>query len=392
MSDHKKKICVVTGTRAEYGLLRSLMGALRDDPDTHLQVIATGMHLSPEFGLTWRDIAADGFELDERVELLLSSDTPVGIAQSVGLGVIGFAGAFDRLKPDCVVILGDRYEMLAAAQSAYIMGVPIAHIGGGETTEGAFDEGIRHCITKLATVHLPSIKPYADRIVQMGENPKTVFCVGSTGVDSITHTPLLDRHDLERALDFSLRKINFLITYHPATLGEDAPNTFENLLLALDEFPDAGLLFTYPNSDTHGRVLIEMIQSYVARNADRARGYINLGSLRYLSAMAQVNCVIGNSSSGLIETPSFGVPTVNIGDRQKGRVCAESVLHCEGSLQAISNAIRKALSPEFREFAKTVRNPYGDGNTTQKIYEILKKYNFSEKQKSFYDLSIETRP
>ena len=384
MSDHKKKICVVTGTRAEYGLLRALMSALRDDPEIHLQVIATGMHLSPEFGLTWRDIVTDGFVIDERVELLLSSDTSVGIAQSVGLGVIGFAGALDRLKPDCVVILGDRYEMLAAAQSAYIMGVPIAHIAGGETTEGAFDEGIRHCITKLATIHFPSIKPYADRILQMGENPNAVFCVGSTGVDAITHTALLDRHDLERALEFSLREINFLITYHPATLGEDAAATFKNLLLSLDEFPDAGLLFTYPNSDTNGRVLIEMIESYVARNADRARAYVNLGSLRNLSAMAQVDCVIGNSSSGVIETPSFGVPTVNIGDRQKGRVCAESVLHCDGSQEAIGSAIRNALSPEFRKRAKMVTNPYGDGNTSQKIHGILKEYDFSQKQKSFY--------
>ena len=387
-----RKIAVVTGTRAEYGLLFELMKSLKADAEIQLQLIVTGMHLSPEFGLTWRGIQEDGFSINEKVEMLLSSDTPVGIAKSVGLGIIGFADAYERLKPDIVVVLGDRYEILAAAQAAYIHRIPIAHIGGGETTEGAMDEAIRHAITKMACLHFAAAELYAKRIIQMGEQPECVFSVGSTGLDAIKKTARLSRSALEKALDFKLRDVNFLVTYHSATLGEDPEASFLNLLQALDCFPDAGVLFTYPNSDTSGRVLIQKIQDYVKKNSDRCRAYVSLGQLRYLSAMDQVDLVIGNSSSGIIETPAFHIPTVNIGTRQKGRLRAASVIDCGCSVSEITGAIKRGLSPDFRNQAAVAENPYGDGDASEKIFLVLKNHDFSKGiGKSFYDVSFKER-
>ena len=387
-----KKICVVTGTRAEYGLLYWLMKLLQGDSHIQLQLIVTGMHLSPEFGLTWKGIQEDGFAIDEKVEMLLSSDTSVGIAKSVGLGIIGFADAYERLKPDSVVVLGDRYEILAAAQAAYIHRIPIVHIGGGETTEGAMDEAIRHAITKMACLHFVAAAPYAKRVIQMGEQPKQVFSVGSTGVDAIKKTSRMDGNELEKALDFKLRGINFLVTYHPATLGEDPEATFLNLLQALDCFPDAGVLFTYPNSDTSGRVLIKRIRDYVQKNTDRCRAYVSLGQLRYLSAMDQVDLVIGNSSSGIIEAPAFHVPTVNIGARQQGRLRAGSVIDCGCSTPEIMAAMKLGLSQGFKNQAAVVENPYGDGDAAERMFRILKDYDFSKGlQKPFYDVSFTER-
>ena len=387
-----RKIAVVTGTRAEYGLLFELMKGLKADAEIQLQLIVTGMHLSPEFGLTWRGIQEDGFSIDEKVEMLLSSDTPVGIAKSVGLGVIGFADAYERLKPDIVVVLGDRYEILAATQAAYIHRIPIAHIGGGETTEGAIDEAIRHAITKMACLHFAAAELYAKRIIQMGEHPECVFSVGSTGLDAIKKRARLSRSALEKALDFKLRDVNFLVTYHPATLGENPEATFMNLLQALDCFPYAGVLFTYPNSDTSGRVLIQRIEDYVQQNADRCRAYVSLGQLRYLSTMEHVHLVIGNSSSGIIETPAFHIPTVNIGVRQKGRLRAESVIDCGCSAEEITAAIERGLSPDFRNKAAAAKNPYGDGDATEKIFHTLKQYDFTKGiGKSFYDAPFEER-
>ena len=387
-----RKIVVVTGTRAEYGLLFELMKSLKADAEIQLQLIVTGMHLSPEFGLTWKGIQEDGFVIDEKVEMLLSSDTPVGIAKSVGLGIIGFADAYERLKPDIAVVLGDRYEILAAAQAAYIHRIPIAHIGGGETTEGAIDEAIRHAITKMACLHFAAAELYAKRIIQMGEQPECVFSVGSLGLDAIKHTARLSRSALEKALDFNLKGVNFLVTYHPATLGEDPEAAFCNLLQALDCFSDAGVLFTYPNSDTSGRVLIRKTEDYVQQNADRCRAYVSLGQLRYLSAMDQVDLVIGNSSSGIIETPAFRIPTVNIGTRQKGRLRAESVIDCGCSVSEITEAIQRGLNPDFRNKAVAAKNPYGDGDAAEKIFRVLKEYTISkERQKPFYDVSFEER-
>lgn len=384
-----RKICVVTGTRAEYGLLCPTMKLLKEAEDIALQLIATGMHLSPEFGLTWKIIHDEGFAIDEKVEMLLSSDTAVGIAKSLGLGVIGFADAYERLKPDCVLLLGDRYEILAAAQAAYIHRIPIAHIGGGETTEGAMDEAIRHAISKMAHLHFTGVALYTRRVIQLGEDPERVFTVGATGLDAIKSTPRMGRDELEEELGFKLRATNFLVTYHPATLGESPEVAFASLLRALDRFPEAGVLFTYPNSDAGGRVLIDKVQDYVRENEGRCRGYVSLGQLRYLSAMARVDLVIGNSSSGIIETPAFHIPTVNIGDRQKGRLRADSVIDCGCSTEEIVIAITLGLSPDFRKKAAMAQNPYGDGNAAERIVEILKEYDFSESlQKRFYDVDF----
>lgn len=366
----KRKICVVTGSRAEYGLLSWLMREIAADPELDLQVVATGMHLSPEFGLTYRVIEEDGFSIDARVEMLLSSDTPVGIAKSVGLGVIGFADALERLRPDILVLLGDRYEILAAAQAALVARIPVAHIGGGDTTEGAFDEAIRHAITKMAHLHFVTNELSARRVRQLGENPAHVHNVGSPGLDQIRRLTLLTRQELEGALGFGFRERNLLITFHPVTLDrEPADAQFRELLTALDSLGDGvGLIFTKPNADTDGRVLIDMIEGYVAGRSN-ARAYTSLGQLRYLSAMAQVDAVVGNSSSGLYEAPSFGKPTVNIGDRQKGRLQAASVINCPASAPDIARAIGEALA---RDCAGTV-NPYGDGDSSGRILRILKE-------------------
>ena len=365
----KRKICVVTGSRAEYGLLYWLMKEIQDDAELQLQVIATGMHLSPEFGLTYKAIEADGFTIDAKVEMLLSSDTTVGISKSMGLGVIGFADALDRLQPDIVVLLGDRYEILSAAQAALVARVPIAHIAGGDVTEGAFDEAIRHSITKMAHLHFVTNGISARRVRQMGENPDHVFNVGSPGLDYIKRAKLLGRDELEEALDFKFKSKNLLVTFHPVTLERQSADVqFRELLTALERLgPDIGIIFTKPNSDTDGRAIARLIDAYVAGHAN-ARAYTSLGQLRYLSAMSQVDAVVGNSSSGLYETPSFGKPTVNIGDRQKGRLMAESVDTCQPDAVSITNAIALALKRD----CSSVVNPYGDGNSSVRIKDRLK--------------------
>jgi len=363
-----RRICVVTGTRAEYGLLQPVMALLRDAPDFELQIAATGMHLSPEFGLTYREIEADGFSIDARIEMLLSSDTPTGIAKSIGLGIIGFADALARLRPDVLLVLGDRFEILAAVQAALVARIPVAHISGGDTTEGAFDESIRHSITKMAHLHFVTNQGAARRVRQMGENPAHVWNAGSPGLDAIQNSPLMSREELEHSLDFALRETNFLITFHPATLdAQPATEQFAQLLEALDEFPDAGLLFTKPNADTQGRALISLLDEWTATRPN-ARAFTSLGQKRYLSAMAHADAIIGNSSSGLLEAPSFRVPTVNIGDRQRGRLQAESVIDCAPQSAEIVEAIRRALNLDCRN----VVNPYGDGDAAPRIVEHLR--------------------
>ncbi len=366
----KRKICVVTGTRAEYGLLYWLMREIEDDPDLDLQIIATGMHLSPEFGLTYRVIEDDGFTINEKVEMLLSSDSPVGITKSIGLAVIGFADALDRLRPDILVLLGDRYEILAAAQAALIARIPVAHIAGGDTTEGAYDEAIRHSITKMSHLHFVTNEVSACRVLQLGENPEHVFNFGHLGLDQIKRLQTLSKEDLEDTLGFKFQAKNLLVTYHPATLDTEQPSQqFQELLEALDSLgPDVGLIITKPNSDTHGRILIKMIDDYVAARPN-AKAYTSLGQLRYLSAIAQVDAVVGNSSSGLYEVPSFKRPTVNIGDRQKGRLQASSVINCSNT----ASDIKKAVSKAFEKDCSVVENPYGDGNASIKILKTLKQ-------------------
>lgn len=364
------KICVVTGSRADYGLLYWVMREIQSDPELELQVIATGMHLSPEFGLTYQVIEEDGFVIDARVEMLLSSDTPAGIAKSIGLGIIGFADALDRLRPDILLLLGDRFEIMAAAQAALVARIPVAHIAGGDATEGAFDEGLRHSITKMSHLHFVTNETSERRVRQMGEDPAHVHNVGSPGIDHIRRLTLLNRDELERDLAFEFRPRNLLITFHPATLDLlSSAVQFGELLTVLDALmEDVGLIFTYPNADTEGRALIRMIDAFTATHTN-AKAYPSLGQIRYLSVIAQVDAVVGNSSSGLYEVPSFGKPTVNIGDRQKGRLQAASVINC----QATAGEIARSIADSFALDCSAVKNPFGDGFSSQRIVAKLKE-------------------
>lgn len=381
-----RKICIVTGTRAEYGLLYWLMKEIQGDADLQLQLIVTGMHLSPEFGLTYRTIEEDGFCIDAKVEMLLSSDTPVGIAKSIGLGVIGFADVVNHLKPDIMVVLGDRYEILAAVQAALVARIPVAHIHGGETTEGAIDECIRHAITKMSHIHFVAAEPYRTRVIQLGEHPDTIFNVGALGIENITRLQLLNKIQLEQSINFELGTPLFLVTYHPATLGETAPQiAMQALLDALDKFPEAKIVFTKPNSDTDGRTLGLLIDEYALQNKGRVAVFTSMGQVRYLSALKLVDAVIGNSSSGIIEAPSCKVPTVNIGDRQTGRLKADSIIDCSETTEYIVAAIHKALSPQFRDKTKRCVSPYGHGQTASQIKNCLKQANL-DTTKRFYDL------
>jgi GDP/UDP-N,N'-diacetylbacillosamine 2-epimerase (hydrolysing) len=385
-----RKVCIVTGSRAEYGLLRGVIEGVRDAAELTLQLAVTGMHLSPEFGLTYREIEADGFAIDERIEMLLSTDTAAGTTKSTGLGLIGFADAFDRLKPDLVVLLGDRFEILAAAMAALFAGIPIAHIHGGETTEGAFDEAIRHSITKMAHLHFVAAESYGRRVIQLGEAPQRVFLVGALGVDAIRHVDLLDRTALEESLGFSLGKKSLLVTFHPPTLEPGEAGTQMNALLAaLDSLdPDMRLIFTLPNADTGGREVIRIIEEFVADHTN-ARAYASLGQRRYFSCLSQVDGVVGNSSSGLIEAPSFGTGAVNIGDRQAGRLRGASVIDCAPQQEAIEAALAKLLSSEFRNMLKSVQNPYDQGAAAEAIVRVLRTHSLEGiVKKRFYDLAL----
>lgn len=383
----KRKICIVTGTRAEYGLLRGLIEAVREAPGLELRLVATGMHLSPEFGLTYKEIEGDGFTIDAKVEMLLSADTATGISKSMGLGMIGMSDAFARLAPDLIVLLGDRFELFAAAAAAMIAGIPVAHLHGGETTEGAFDEAIRHSITKMSHLHFVAAEEYRRRVIQLGEQPDRVFLVGGLGVDSIMRTTLLDRQALEVALDFRFGAKNLLVTFHPVTLeSQSSPQQMAELLAALDKLENTHLIFTMPNADTGGRELARMVDDFVATHSN-ARAYDSLGQLRYLSCVRQVDGVVGNSSSGLAEAPSLATGTVNIGDRQRGRLKARSVIDCPPQRQAILDAIKTLYSPDFRQSLQTVVNPYGDGGASRKIVQILQDYPLEGiLKKSFHDL------
>jgi len=384
----RRRICVVTGSRAEYGLLYWLLETLRSDERVETQIVTTGMHLSPEFGLTERQIAAEGFQVAARVEMLLSSDTAVGVTKSLGLGVIGFADALERLKPEIVVVLGDRFEILAAAQAAMLARIPIAHIHGGESTEGAVDDAIRHAITKMAQLHFVAAEPYRRRVIQLGESPQRVYDVGAPGLDYIKRAKLLARGELELALGLPPGGAYFLVTYHSATLGErDPTQCMQQLLAALDGFTSHRIVFTAPNADPGGRAMGAMVADYVERHADRTRLFDSLGQLRYLSALAYADAVIGNSSSGLIEAPALKVPTVNIGPRQAGRLRAESVVDCGEDAAAITSAVRRVLEAGFRGRLKHAASPYGQGDAASKMAHILATVPLEDLQaKRFHDL------
>jgi len=382
-----KKICVVTGTRAEYGLLRWVMESIRQSPELELQLIATGMHLSPEFGMTVEAIEADGFKIDRMVEMLLSSDTEVGVTKSMGLGMIGFADALAELKPNLMLVLGDRYEIFAAAASAMIARIPIAHLHGGEATEGLIDEPIRHSITKMSHLHFVAAEEYRRRVIQLGEQPENVFNVGGLGIDNILRLKLLARDELEEALNFKLRKRNLLITFHPVTLEQNtSAQQMDELLAALAELKDTGLVFTMPNADTEGRVLFDKIKEFCAEHP-QARAYSSLGQLRYLSCIQHVDGVVGNSSSGLAEVPSFKKGTINIGDRQRGRLRAASVIDCEPDQDSIRNALKRLYSAEFQAQLSAVENPYGNGGASGAIVRRLESQSLDNLlKKRFYDL------
>lgn len=384
-----RKICVVTGTRAEYGLLMWIMQLIQDDAELELQIIATGMHLSPEFGLTYRQIEADGFRIDRKVEMLVSSDSPVGIAKSMGLGMIGMADALNDLRPDLLVVLGDRFEIFAAAAAALVARIPVAHLHGGEKTEGAFDEALRHSITKMSHLHFVAAEEYRRRVIQLGEAPERVHLVGGLGIDNIKRMKLMDRAALEESLDFRLGEKNLLITFHPATLeNATAADQMAELLAALSPLRDTRLIFTLPNADTDGRALIQMVHDFVATH-DNARAYTSLGQLRYLSCIAQVDGVVGNSSSGLIEVPTFRKGTIDIGDRQRGRLRAASVIYCEPERQVISRALATLYSTAFQQSLADVENPYGTGGASERVVEVLKSAPLEHLvKKHFHDLTI----
>ena len=386
----QRKICIVTGSRAEYGLLYWLMKEIEDTKDLELQIIATGMHLSPEFGLTYQQIQSDGFTINQKVEILLSSDSEVGISKSMGLAMIGFADAMDQLNPDLMVVLGDRFEIFSAASAATVSKIPIAHLHGGETTEGAFDEAFRHSITKMSHLHFTSTEEYRQRVIQLGEHPDRVFNVGAVGIDNIKKLQLLDREAFEKSIGFKLGQKNLLITFHPVTLETaTAEQQFGNLLAALDKFENTHLIFTKANADTNGRIINSMIDDFVAERKTTTVAFTQLGQLRYLSSMQYMDGVLGNSSSGLIEVPSFKIGTINIGDRQKGRVKARSVIDCEPRVVEIMNGIRTLYSSEFQQNLVDLVNPYGEGGGSVEITNIISSYSYPFTdilKKSFYDL------
>ncbi len=386
-----RKISVITGTRAEYGLLFWVIKGIHEAPELELQLIVTGTHLSPEFGLTVREIEKDGFPILERIEMLLSSDTEVAIATSMGLGMICFAKTYDRLKPDIVLVLGDRFEISAAVSAAVPFGIPVAHIHGGESTEGMMDELFRHAITKMSNVHFPSTLKYADRIIQMGEQPEKVFCFGAPGLDSIHRLKLRKKQELANELKLPVERQWGILTYHPVIHENNVKNYIETLLNVVKGFSEIYWIITLPNADTGSRAIIKEIEEFVHNNPEIACLFSSLGQLRYLSLLKNATIMVGNSSSGLIEAPSFELPVVNIGDRQKGRIRAANVIDvptCDKNI--LETAMDKAVSKKFRESLQGLTNPYGEGHTSEKIVEILRTVSLSNSsKKQFCELNVE---
>lgn len=383
----KRRICIVTGSRAEYGLLRWVMEGIRDSADLELQLAVTGMHLASGFGSTYRAIESDGFRIDRRIEMSLESDAPVDLTRALGAATAGFGSALEDLDPHVLVVLGDRFEILAAASAALLARIPVAHIHGGEASEGAYDEAIRHAVTKMSHLHFVAADEYRDRVVQLGESPDRVFVVGGLGVDSIRRLELLGRDELEASLGFPLAAKNLLVTFHPATLEEGAAaGQMAELLAALAELSDTRIIFTMPNADAESHGVWRMIGDFVRKNS-AARAVASLGQLRYLSCIAHVDGVVGNSSSGLIEAPALKKGTVNIGDRQKGRLRAGSVIDCAAERSAISAAFARLYSPEFQRLLAGVRNPYGEGGASERVVEVLRSYPLEGiLKKTFHDL------
>ena len=385
----KRKICIVTGSRAEYGLLYWLIKEVKADRDLQLQLIATGTHLSSEFGLTYKEIEKD-FRIDKKIDMHLSSDTSEGISKSMGIAQTSFSKAYNKLKPDIIVVLGDRYEIFSAVSSAMISRIPVAHIHGGEATEGLIDEAIRHSVTKMSHLHFTAAKEYSKKVIQLGEEPNKVFNVGGAGIESIKRLKLLKKEEFEKSINFKLNIKNILVTYHPVTLeGKTSKKNFQELLEAIDELKDTNIIFTKANSDMDGKVINQMINQYTKKNLEKSIGVTSLGQLNYLSALQYIDFIIGNSSSGLLEAPSFKIGTINIGDRQNGRLKAKSVVDCLPNKKNIKRAIKKIYSNKFQNILKDVKNPYDNGCVSKKIIKVLKKVKLDKiLKKNFFDINF----
>ncbi len=385
----KRKICIITGSRAEYGLLYWLIKEVQADKDLSLKLIATGMHLSLEFGFTYKEIEKD-FKIDKKIDMNLSSDTSLGISKSMSIAQTLFSKAYNELKPDIVVVLGDRYEVFCAASAAMISQIPIAHIHGGEITKGSWDDNIRHCITKMAHIHFTATEEYKNRVIQLGEEPKRVFNIGGMGIENIKKLKLLDKNQFENSINFKLNKKNILITFHPVTLEKNtSQKQFKELLNAINELDDTNFIFTKTNSDLNGRPINQMIDEYIKENPLKSIGFTSLGQLRYLSALKYVDAIVGNSSSGLIEAPSFKIGTINIGDRQKGRIKAKSVIDSLPIKKNLKKSFKKIYSSKFQKSLNSVKNPYDKGLTSKKITKVLKNVKIQNiLKKNFYDIKI----
>jgi GDP/UDP-N,N'-diacetylbacillosamine 2-epimerase (hydrolysing) len=387
----KRKICIITGTRAEYGQLSLLIKLVNEDPDLDLQLIATGAHLSETHGYTCREIEADGFVVDRKIDIDLRGDSPEDVARSMSIALISFAAVFKKNKPDILVLLGDRYEIFAVASAALLFGIPIAHIGGGASTEGAIDEAFRHSISKMSHLHFACAEKERKKIIQLGESPERVFNFGEPAVDIIKNVSLMDRDEFEESIGRKLKAKNLLVTFHPATLDpDDAGEQFSSLLQALDKLDDTLFIFTNPNADPGSGKISGLLSDYVLQNPEKALSFISMGQRRYLSALKFVDAVVGNSSSGLAEAPSFKIGTVNIGSRQDGRIKAESIIDCEPNLESISVALGKIYSDPFQAVLKNVKNPYGEGGASKKIKKVLKTFDLvGIKNKTFFDIDFE---
>ena len=383
----KKKVCIITGSRAEYGLLYWLMKAIEESKKLELQIIVTGMHLSDEFGNTYLQIEKDGFNIDKKVDISITSDSEIAISKSMSIGIIGFARAYDELNPDLIIVLGDRFEIFSAVTAATISRIPIAHLHGGELTEGAIDEAFRHSITKMSHLHFVATEDYRNRVVQLGEDPQKVFNVGGLGIDNIFKLDLLSKRDFEKEVNFKLGNRNLLVTFHPVTLEKSTSKIhFQNLLNSLDLLTNTKIIFTKANSDIDGRIINKMIDQYVSKN-ENSIAFKSMGQINYLSALQFIDAVVGNSSSGLLEAPSFKIGTINIGDRQKGRIEAESVISCDSNTLSINKALIRIYSEEFQNTIKNSTNPYGNGGSADQILRIIENIDFYNIiKKSFYDI------
>lgn len=388
----KKKVCIVTGTRAEYGILRPLIEKLDKESSIELQIIATGMHLSPEFGLTYKNIEQDGYNITEKIEILLSSDSSVGVSKSMGLALISFAECYQRIKPDLLIMLGDRYETFSAMAAATVAKIPVAHIHGGEITEGAFDDSFRHSMTKMAYIHFTSAEDYRKRVIQLGENPERVFNVGAMGVENVLKLKLSNREELQKKLEIELKAGYFTVIFHPVTLENNSAETQVNeLMKALEQFSDKTIVFIKGNSDTNGRIINSAIDVYCSKYKN-TYGFASLHIEDYMSLLKNSSCIIGNSSSGIIEAPSFKIPTVNIGDRQKGRIKAKTVIDCEPYAEEIISAIKIGMDNKFRNNLEKIENPYENGDTSEKVLNIIKEILFEKEinlKKKFYNIEFE---